>query len=98
MIRVILPPPLKTLVHVSGEIELDVTGPVSQRTVLDALEHHYPVLVGTIRDSATQRRRPFIRFFACEEDLSHDSPDQPLPHEVEVGREPYVILGAMAGG
>lgn len=98
MIRVVLPAHLKTLTHVPGEIELDVVAPVCQRSVLDALEARYPVLVGTIRDPVTQRRRPFIRFFACEEDLSHTSPDAPLPRDVETGREAYFVIGAMAGG
>ena len=98
MIRVVLPAHLKTLTHVPGEIELDVEGSVSQRSVLDALEARYPVLLGTIRDPTTQRRRPFIRFFACEEDLSHTSPDEPLPSEVTSGSEPYFVIGAMAGG
>ena len=98
MIRVILPPHLKHLIHVTGEIELDVDEPISQRTVLDALEARYAVLRGTIRDHATKQRRPFIRFFACEEDLSHDSPDATLPDDVLSGREPFVVVGAMAGG
>ncbi len=98
MIRVVLPAHLKTLTHVSGEVELEVTSPVCQRTVLDALEARYPVLVGTIRDPATQRRRPFIRFFACEQDLSHATPDEPLPRDVETGREIFFVIGAMAGG
>lgn len=93
-----LPAPLKTLTGVTGAVELDVSEPVSQRTVLDALEGRYPVLRGTLRDPLTQRRRPFIRFFACEEDLSHDAPDAPLPPEVLDGREPFFIIGAMAGG
>lgn len=98
MIRVVLPAHLKTLTHVSGEVELVVTGPVCQRSVLDALEARYPVLVGTIRDPVTQQRRPFIRFFACEQDLSHVAPDEPLPPEVETGREVFFVIGAMAGG
>ena len=98
MIRVILPAHLKTLTHVTGEIELDLSGPVTQRTVLDALEVRYPVLLGTIRDPTTQKRRPFIRFFACEDDLSHDSPDEPLAVDVVDGREPFFVVGAMAGG
>ena len=98
MIRVILPPHLRTLAKVGGEVELDITGPVTQRSVLDALEAAYPALCGTIRDHVTKRRRPFLRFFACEEDLSHESPDAPLPDAVAKGAEPLVILGAIAGG
>lgn len=93
-----LPGHLKTLARITGPVELDLAEPVTQRTVLDALEDQFPVLRGTIRDTRTQRRRPFIRFFACEEDLSHASPDEPLPPEVLEGREPYFIIGAMAGG
>ena len=98
MIRVILPAHLKNLTHVTGEVELDVAGPVTQRSVLDALEARYPVLLGTIRDARTQKRRPFVRFYACEEDLSHDSPDEELPQAVLDGREPFFVIGAMAGG
>ena len=98
MIRVILPPHLRTLAHVGSEVTLDVEGPVTQRSVLDALEAHYPMLRGTIRDQVTQQRRPFLRFFACEEDLSHEPPDAPLPDAVVNGAEPLVILGAIAGG
>jgi hypothetical protein len=98
MIRVILPPHLRTLAHVSGDVELQVEAPVTQRSVLDALEARYPMLRGTIRDHVTQQRRPFLRFFACEEDLSHESPDAPLPDAVASGAEPLVILGAIAGG
>ena len=98
MIRVILPPHLRTLARVGSEVELDITGPVTQRSVLDALEAAYPALCGTIRDHVTKRRRPFLRFFACEEDLSHESPDAPLPDAVAKGAEPLVILGAIAGG
>lgn len=98
MIRVILPAHLRTLARVSGEVELNVEGHVTQRTVLDALEARYPMLRGTIRDHVTQRRRPFIRFFACEQDLSHESPDAPLPDAVTNGIEPFLIVGAMAGG
>jgi molybdopterin synthase sulfur carrier subunit len=98
MIRVILPPHLRTLAHVGSEVTLDVEGPATQRSVLDALEAHYPMLRGTIRDHTTQQRRPFLRFFACEEDLSHESPDAPLPDAVVNGTEPLVILGAIAGG
>jgi hypothetical protein len=86
------------LAHVHGEVELDVAGPVTQRTVLDALEARYPMLRGTIRDHATQQRRPFLRFFACEEDLSHEPPDAPLPDAVASGKEPFIVIGAIAGG
>ncbi len=98
MIRVILPPHLRTLAHVHGDVELDVAGPVTQRTVLDALETRYPMLRGTIRDHATQQRRAFLRFFACEEDLSHEPPDAPLPDAVASGKEPFIVIGAIAGG
>ncbi len=98
MIRVILPPHLRNLAQVRGDVELEVASPVTQRTVLDALEGRYPMLRGTIRDHATQIRRPFLRFFACEEDLSHESPDAPLPDSVANGKEPLIILGAIAGG
>jgi molybdopterin synthase sulfur carrier subunit len=98
MIRVILPPHLRTLAHLRGDVELEVDGQVTQRSVLDALEARYPMLRGTIRDHVTQHRRPFLRFFACEEDLSHEPPDAPLPEEVASGKEPLVILGAIAGG
>ncbi len=98
MIRVVLPAHLRTLAQVQGEVQLDVDGQVTQRLVLDALEARYPVLRGTIRDSATQKRRAFIRFFACEEDLSHESPDTPLPDPVVRGAEPFLVVGAMAGG
>ena len=98
MIRVALPAHLRTLAQVSGEVELDVSGQVTQRAVLDALEARYPVLRGTIRDHSRDRRRAFIRFFACEQDLSHEQPDAPLPQAVAVGAEPYLIVGAMAGG
>lgn len=98
MIRVMLPSHLRTLAQVGKEVQLDVAGPVSQRSVLDALEIAYPVLRGTIRDSATAKRRPLVRFFACEQDLSHESPDALLPGEVAVGKEPFVVLGAIAGG
>ena len=98
MIRVLLPAHLRTLARVDGELKLDVKGPVTQRTVLDALEAHYPLLRGTIRDHVTQQRRPFVRFFACEEDLSHESQDAPLPDAVATGAEPFLIVGAMAGG
>jgi len=98
MIRVILPAHLRTLARVGGEVELDVDGPVTQRSVLNALEARYPVLCGTIRDHHGGPRRAFIRFFACEQDLSHEQPDEPLPAEVADGKEPYMIVGAMAGG
>jgi len=98
MIRVILPPHLRKLANVSGDVELEITGPVTQRSVLDALEARYPMLRGTIRDHVTQQRRPFLRFFACEQDLSHESPDAPLPYAVASGAEPFIVLGAIAGG
>ena len=98
MIRVVLPANLKVLAHVSGELRLDVAGVVTQRSVLDALEAGFPMLRGTIRDKATQRRRPFVRFFACERDLSHELPDAPLPDAVAKGTEPLLVVGAMAGG
>ena len=98
MIRVVLPAHLKSLAGVNREVELDVVGVPTQRAVIDALETRFPALRGTIRDPATQRRRIFIRFFACEEDLSHELPDEPLPDAVVEGREPYFIVGAMAGG
>ena len=98
MIRVVLPPHLRTLARVAAEVKLDVKEPVTQRTVLDALEAEYPMLQGTIRDHVTYQRRAFLRFFACEEDLSHESPDTPLPEAVATGAEPLLIIGAMAGG
>ena len=98
MITVVLPPHLRTLAQVDGDVKLDVQGQVTQRSVLDALEARYPALCGTIRDHVTQERRPFLRFFACEEDLSHESPDAPLPAAVASGKEPYFIIGAIAGG
>jgi sulfur-carrier protein len=98
MIRVVLPAHLRTLARVDGEVELRVDGEVTQRTVLDALEASYPVLRGTIRGHGGGPRRAFIRFFACEQDLSHESPDAPLPDAVAAGTEPYLIVGAMAGG
>jgi molybdopterin converting factor small subunit len=98
MIRVVLPAHLRTLTHVNGEVDLDVVGEPTQRRVLDALEARYPVLVGTIRDPDTHSRRRFVRFFACEEDLSHDSPDALLPEAVVKGVEPFFVIGAMAGG
>ena len=98
MIRVVLPTHLRRLAQVEGEVQLEVDGPVTQGTVLDALEARYPTLRGTIRDHGTLRRRPFVRFFACEEDLSHEPADAPLPDDVATGREPFVVVGAMAGG
>ena len=98
MVRVVLPAHLRTLAHVTGEVQLEVEGPVTQRSVLDALEARYPMLCGTIRDHVTQQRRPFVRFFACEEDLSHESPDAPLPKAVAAGAEPFLVVGAIAGG
>ena len=98
MIRVVLPPQLRTLASVGSEISIEVRGPVTQRTVLDAVEARYPVLRGTMRDHTTQRRRPLVRFFACEEDLSSDPPDTPLPEAVAKGDEPFLVIGAIAGG
>lgn len=98
MIRVALPAHLRTLAHVDDEVTLDVPGAVTQRAVLDALEDCYPMLRGTIRDHVTQQRRAFIRFFACEEDLSHEPPDAPLPDAVASGAEPFMVIGALAGG
>ena len=98
MILVVLPAHLRTLARVDGDVTLDIEGPVTQRAVLDALEARYPMLRGTIRDQATAKRRPFLRFFACEEDLSHESPDAPLPDAVALGTEPFFIVGAIAGG
>jgi sulfur-carrier protein len=98
MIRVVLPPHLRGLANVTGEVELEIKGPATQRSVVDALEASYPMLRGTIRDHVTQQRRPFLRFFACEEDLSHESPDTPLPDAVVSGQEPLLIVGAIAGG
>ena len=98
MIRVVLPFHLRTLAGVNGEVHLSVEPPATQRAVLDALEARYPMLRGTIRDHVTQIRRPFVRFFACEQDLSHESPDAPLPDAVVSGAEPYLVVGAIAGG
>ena len=98
MIRVVLPAHLRTLAHVDGEVTLKVEGQATQRSVLDALEATYPVLRGTIRDHVTRQRRPYLRFFACEEDLSHELPDAPLPDAVATGGEPFLVVGAMAGG
>jgi hypothetical protein len=97
-LRITLPQHLQTLARVTGEVSLEVAEPVTQRAVIDALEARFPTLKGTIRDQTTKKRRPFIRFFACEEDLSNDPPDSPLPEAVIRGREPYMIVGAMAGG
>ena len=98
MIRVVLPAHLRTLARVNGEVTLEIQGAVTQRSVLDALEARYPMLRGTIRDHVTQKRRAFVRFFACEQDVSHEAPDTPLPDEVATGAEPFLIVGAMAGG
>jgi len=98
MIRVLLPAHLRTLAGVNDEVQLEISGEVTQRSVLDALEARYPTLRGTVRDQRTQKRRPLVRFFACSEDLSHDSPDNPLPDPVAKGSEPFCIIGAMAGG
>jgi len=98
MIRVLLPHHLRTLAQAGGEVELEIVGTVTQRSVLDALEARYPMLRGTIRDHATQQRRAFLRFFACEQDLSHESPDTPLPDAVASGAEPLIVVGAIAGG
>jgi hypothetical protein len=98
MIRVVLPPHLRNLAHVKGDVELEVKGAVTQRSILDALEARYPMLQGTIRDHGTFERRAFLRFFACQEDLSHEPPDRPLPDAVASGAEPFLIIGAIAGG
>ena len=98
MIRVVLPAHLRTLARVEGELKLDVEAPVTTRAVLDALETRYPMLCGTIRDQVTQQRRAFVRFFACEQDLSHEPPEALLPEAVATGKEPFLIVGAMAGG
>jgi molybdopterin converting factor small subunit len=98
MIRVVLPAHLKVLAKVHGEVEVEVAGPATPGSVLDALEARYPVLRGTIRDQGTHRRRAFVRYYACEQDLSHDPPDTPLPGPVAAGTEPFLIIGAMAGG
>jgi sulfur-carrier protein len=98
MIRVTLPAHLRKLANIDGEVKLDVQGPVTQRSVLNALEARYPMLLGTIRDHVTQKRRAFVRFFACGEDLSHESPDAPLPDAVATGAEPFMVVGAIAGG
>ncbi|HSZ62850.1 MAG TPA: MoaD/ThiS family protein [Terriglobales bacterium] len=98
VIRVILPHHLRTLAHIATEVQLEINGPTTQRSVLDALEARYPMLRGTIRDQVTLERRAFLRFFACEEDLSHESPDAPLPDAVACGKEPFIVIGAIAGG
>jgi hypothetical protein len=98
MIRVVLPTHLKTLAHVAGEVQLDVEGQVTQSSVLDALEDRYPMLRGTMRDQITHKRRPFVRFFACKQDLSHEPSDAPLPGAIAEGTEPFLVIGAMAGG
>ena len=98
MIRVVLPHHLRTLAHVGNEVTVDVNGAVTQRAVLDAVETAYPMLRGTIRDHTTLKRRAFIRFFACQEDLTHESPDAPLPDDVASGKEPFLVIGAIAGG
>lgn len=98
MIMVVVPYHLRTLAGIDGEVHLEINGPVTQRSVLDALEQRYPMLCGTIRDHETHNRRPYLRFFACEQDLSHQSPDEPLPPDVADGREPLQVVGAVAGG
>jgi hypothetical protein len=98
VIRVVLPPHLRTLAHITGEVRVEVGGPATQRLVLDAVEEQFPMLVGTMRDRGTGRRRALVRFFACEEDLSNESPDDPLPDRVANGEEPFLVVGAMAGG
>lgn len=98
MIRVVLPPHLRTLAHVQGDLEIEVTPPVTLGSTLDAIEQRYPMLRGTIRDHVTLQRRAFLRFFACEQDLSHDPPETPLPEAVASGKEPLIVLGAIAGG
>ena len=97
MIRLILPPHLRTLAQVRGDVELEVAAPVTQRSILDALEARYPMLRGTIRDHVTQQRRPFLRFFACEQDLTHEPPDAPVPDSVASGKEPFIVLRVIAG-
>ena len=98
MVRVVLPQHLRTLAKVSDEVQVDVEGRATTRAILDALEARYPVLQGTIRDHVTLKRRPYVRFYACEEDLSHESPDTPLPDAITTGKEPFLVVGAMAGG
>ena len=97
-VRVVLPAHLRSMAKVQGEVLVDVAGAVTQRSVLDAVEAQFPMLLGTIRDRDTAKRRPFVRFYACEEDLSHDEPDTPLPEQVATGAEPFLVIGAMAGG
>jgi hypothetical protein len=98
MIRVVLPPHLRVLAHIQGEVELDVKGEATQRSVLNALEERYPMLRGTIRDQVAQKRRALLRFYACQQDLSNESPDTPLPKEIVTGKEPFLVIGAIAGG
>jgi hypothetical protein len=98
VIRIVLPAHLRTLAKVDGDVQLEVEGQATQRSVLDALEARYPMLRGTLRDHVTKQRRPFVRFFACEQDLSHESPDTPLPEAVAMGSEPFLVVGAIAGG
>ena len=98
MIRVVLPAHLKTLAHIDSEVNLEMSGPITQRTILNALENRYPMLKGTIRDHVTFKRRPMVRFYACEKDLSNESPDTSLPAEIATGKEPFLIIGAIAGG
>lgn len=98
MIRVVLPTQLKTLASVQGEVQLELAGPVTQSSILDALETRYPMLRGTMRDQLTHKRRPFVRFFACQQDLSHEAPDAELPGAIAAGAEPFLVIGAMAGG
>jgi molybdopterin synthase sulfur carrier subunit len=98
MIHILLPPHLRTLARVDGEVQLDIEGPATQRSVLDALEAKYPMLRGTVRDHVTQERRPLVRFFACGQDLSHEPPDAPLPDAIAKGSEPFLVIGAIAGG
>ena len=98
MIRIVLPAHLRTLAHVNAEVQLEIEGQATQRSVLDALEASYPMLRGTLRDHVTQKRRPFVRFFACEQDVSHELPDAPLPEAVASGAEPFLVVGAIAGG
>jgi hypothetical protein len=98
MVRVVIPYHLRVLANVGGEVQLDVAAPVTQRSILDALETRYPTLRGTVRDQVTRKRRPLVRFFACEEDVSHEAPDTPLPEKIASGAEPFYIIGAIAGG
>jgi hypothetical protein len=98
MIRVVIPPHLRALAHIEGEVKLEIKGQATQRSVLDALEANYPMLRGTIRDYMTQKRRDFLRFYACQEDFSNESPDAPLPNPVQTGKEPFLVIAAVAGG